>query len=441
MGREGHKRKLIGTTTRARPQISTCEDLYRNPTDQHHSIVDFMAKQILPTVSVLESKQAHDNFLFQERGEVVIVGYIDSSDTASNATLFAAAEKLHEDFPIGVTSDLAAAQSAGVTFPSIVLYRPDNDGKEVFEKKWDVDAIKTFAKEGYKPLIGEVGADTWRQYVEGSNGPTGFIFAKAEADRKRLAAELRQVAKKHVGAVQFATAEIPDFAGFAGYLHLPIDTDADFPSFGIYDGASKKKYPFSGRGAGLDGRSVGSFVEDFLAGRVQPSVKSEPVPSSQDSPVTAVVANNYNDLVMDSGKDVLLYYFREDCPYCRALAPVYETLASMYSASDRAEKIVIAKMDVIKNDIPENIPYVPYIKLYKAGDKANAPVYNGDRSVKDLVSFVKEHGTHHVEGIHEHEIAQDTVHSGGSGDAQKPFALHEPPLQGSTPMRHIHDEL
>lgn len=407
----------------------------------HGSIVEFMAKQILPTVSVLDSKQAHDNFLFQERGEVVIVGYIDSSDTASNTTFFAAAEKLHEDFPLGVTSDLAAAQAAGVTSPSIVLYRPENDGKEIFDKTWEVEAIKAFAKEGYTPLVGEVGSDTWRQYVEGSGGPTGFIFAKTEADRRRLAAELRQVAKKHVGALQFATAEIPDFAGFAAYLHLPVDNDADFPSFGIYDGGRKTKYPFSGS---VDARSIASFADDFLAGRLQPSVKSEPTPPTSDkSPVTSVVANNYQAVVMDNAKDVLLYYFREDCPYCRALAPVYETLASMYSAQDRADKVVIAKMDVIKNDIPENIPYVPFIKLYKAGDKANAPVYMGDRSVKDLVSFVKDHGTHHVEGLHEHAVAEDTVHSGvgGGGDAQKPFALHEPPLQGSTPMRHIHDEL
>lgn len=404
----------------------------------HGSIVEFMAKQILPTVSVLGNKQAHDNFLFRERSEVVVVGYIDSSDTASNTTFFAAAEKLHEDFPLGVTSDLSAAQAAGVTFPSIVLYRPENDGKEVFAKKWDVDAIKTFAREGYKPLVGEVGSDTWRQYVEGSGGPTGFIFARTEADRKRLAAELRPVAKKHAAAgLQFATAEIPDFAGFAAHLHLPVENDADFPSFGIYDGATKTKYPLNGP---VNAQSVGAFADDFLAGRLQPSVKSEPIPSANDgSPVTSVVADNYQAVVMDNNKDVLLYYFREDCPYCRALAPVYETLASMYGAQDRADKVVIAKMDVLKNDVPENIPYVPFIKLYKSGDKAAAPVYNGDRSVKDLIAFVKDHGTHGVEGLHEHAVAEDAVH--GGGDAQKPFALHEPPLQGSTPMRHIHDEL
>lgn len=405
-----------------------------------------MAKQILPTVSVLDNKQAHDNFLFKERGEVAIVGYIDSSDTASNSTLFAAAEKLHEDFPIGVTSDLAAAQAAGVTFPSIVLYKPENDGKEVFDKTWDVEAIKTFAKNGYTPLIGEVGADTWRKYVEGSSGPTAFIFAKSDADRKRLAAELRPLAKKHAGALQFATAEIPDFAGFAAYLHLRADKDEDFPAFGIYDGAAKKKYPFSG--GSLDARALGQFADDFVAGRLQPSVKSQPIPTTYDGPVTSVVANNFQEVVMDAGKDVLLYYFREDCPYCKALAPVYETLASLYSAADRADKVVIAKMDVLKNDVPENIPYVPYIKLFKAGaDKASnnaaaAAVYMGDRSVKDLLSFVKDQGTHHVEGLHEHDVADDVIHSGGGGDgSQKPFALHEPPLQGSTPMRHIHDEL
>lgn len=400
-----------------------------------------MAKQLLPTVSVLDNKQAHDSFLFKERGEVVLVGYIDSSDTTSNATLFAAAEKLHEDFPIGVTSDVSSAQAAGVTVPSIVLYRPENDGKVIFDKKWEVEDIKTFAKTGYSPLVGEVGADTWRKYVEGSDGPTGFIFAKSDADRKRLATELRPLAKKHQGALNFATAEIPDFAGFAAHLHLPVENDDSFPLFGIYDGANKKKYPFSGRGAGLNAQSVGTFVGQFLAGELDASVKSEPIPTSNTGPVTSVVANNFEQVVLDSSKDVLLYYFREDCPYCKALAPVYETLATMYTQSDRAEKVVIAKMDVLKNDIMEQIPYVPFIKLYKANDKGNAPVYQGDRSVKDLVSFVKTQGTHGVDGIHEHDVAEDVVHSGGKDGAQKPVSLHEQPLQGTTPMRHIHDEL
>lgn len=407
-----------------------------------------MTKQMLPTVSTLINQKQHDSFLSREREEVVLVGYIDPDDHFHRETLTNAAEKLHEDFPIGVTADAAAAAAAGVSFPSLVLYKPDDEGTVIFDKNWDVEAIKNFAKTGYKPLISETGAETWRRFVSGSDGPTLFIFHKTDNDRRRLSNEFRSVAKKHQGSINFATAEVPDFQGFAGYLHLRTEPIFDmFPAVAIYDGANKKKYPFDNGKGILNEQNIANFVEKFLSGSLEPTIKSEPIPASNDGPVTKVVANNYENIVMDSNKDVLLYYHREDCPYCQAMNPQYDILATMYSAPDRASRVSIAKMDIIKNDLFEEIPYVPFIRLYKAGDKSNSVTYSGDRSVKDLVAFVKDHGAHQVDALTEHAVDQDAVHGAGSGAAggeQPPMMmdnLHEQPLQGRTPVRHIHDEL
>lgn len=407
-----------------------------------------MSKQILPTVSKFSNKAQHDRFLSKEREEVVLVGYIDSNDAASRDMLYAAAEKLHEDFPIGITSDGSAAQDAGVSFPSIVLYKPNGEGKVIFDKNWDVDAIKNFAKTGYQPLIGETGADSWRRYVSGTDGPTAFIFHKNDDDRKRLLNELRSVAKRHQGSINFATAEIPDFQGFAGYLHLRTEPSDDaFPALAIYDGAKKKKYPFDNSKGKLDEKNIGSFVQNVLSGAVEPTIKSQPVPTEYTGPVSVVVAKEFDKVVLDADRDVLLYYHREDCPYCQAMNPVYETLASMYSKDNHKDKVVIGKMDISKNDLFEDIPYVPFIKLYKAGDKSSPITYSGDRSVKDLVGFVKDQGTHRVDALQEHAVDEDAVHGAGEGMAggqQAPMimdSLHEQPLQGRTPIRHIHDEL
>lgn len=407
-----------------------------------------MEKQVLPTVSEL-NKAEHDRFLSREREEVVIMGYLDSSDSSKKEMLQAAAEKLHEDFPIGITSDASAAKAAGVSAPALVLYKPDGEGKVVFDKSWDVDAIKNFAKTGYAPLIGETGAETWRKYISGSDGPTAFLFHKSDADRKRLLTELRPVAKRHQGALNFATAEIPDFQGFAAYLHLRTEpADDAFPALAIYDGASKKKYPFDNGKSALTDKNVAGFVQSFLDGRLEPTVRSQAVPAEYEGPVSIVVAKKWDEVVMDASRDVLLYYHREDCPYCRAMNPVYETLAAMYSADVRRDKLVVAKYDISQNDLFEEIPYVPFIKLYKAGDKTNSVTYSGDRSVKDLVGFVKEQGTHRVDALHEHNVAEDAVHgdgvAAGAAGQQAPMAmenLHEQPLQGRTPVRHIHDEL
>lgn len=405
-----------------------------------------MTKQLLPTVSVLADKQRHDDFLFKEKAEVVLIGYFDPNDKSSPEILTAAAEKLHEDFPIGMTVDAGTAQAAGVSFPSLVLYKPDGEGKVVFDKSWDVDAIKNFAKTAFQPLIGETGAESWRRYVSGSEGPTVFIFHKTDEDRKNLKNTLRPVAKNHVGAVQFATAEIPDFQGFASYLHLRTEpSDNAFPALAIFDGAKKKKYPFDNSKGALTEMNVAAFVRSFLAGTLEPTIKSEPIPTTYTGPVSVVVAKTYDEIVLDSNKDVLLYFHREDCPYCNAMNPVYETLAGMYSAPDRADRIAIAKIDIMKNDLFEEIPYVPFIKLYKAGDKSGPVTYSGDRSVKDLVGFVKEQGTHKVDALQEHATSEDAVHGdAATGGEQRPMMmdhLHEQPLQGRTNLKPLHDEL
>lgn len=401
-----------------------------------------MKKQVLATVNSFATKSQHDAFLKKEKEEIVLVGYFSPDDTVAKGTLWAAAEKLHEDFPIGVTFNAEAAAAAGVSFPSIVMYEPNGEGKEIYQGDIDdVEAIKTFAKNTYTPLIGELGFNTWRNYVSGNNGPTAFIFSRTEDDRRAIMDELRPLAKKHKGKLTFATAETPDFVGFAGYLHLENGAEKDFPAVAIYDGAKRAKYPYTTQGStkDLSAGNIGRFADDFLAGRLKPVVKSEPIPAAQPGPVTTVVADSFESVVLDGSKDVLLYYFREDCPYCQALAPVYDALANTYGSGSAASNVVIAKMDIMKNDLPEDVPYVPWVRLYRADDKSNPLSYEGHRTHSDLIKFVKEHGRYGAEAV-----VQDQQ-MGDGGAQQVPIGagddLHEKPLQGHTPVKHIHDEL
>lgn len=61
-------------------------------------------------------------------------------------------------------------------------------------------------------------------------------------------------------------------------------------------------------------------------------------------------------------------------------------------------------MDATANDVPDEIPGFPTIKLFAAGSK-NSPVdYQGSRTIEDLADFIKENGKYKVDAY----VANDT---------------------------------
>ena len=147
-------------------------------------------------------------------------------------------------------------------------------------------------------------------------------------------------------------------------------------------------------------------MDEFVAGKVEPSIKSEPIPEKQEGPVQIIVAKNYDDIVLDDAKDVLVEFYAPWCGHCKALAPKYDILAGLYVDAGLTDKVTIAKVDATANDVPDEIQGFPTIKLYKAGDKKNPVTYSGSRSIEDLIKFVKESGTHEAEVTYEEESAE-----------------------------------
>uniref|UniRef100_A0A0M3JC03 protein disulfide-isomerase n=1 Tax=Anisakis simplex TaxID=6269 RepID=A0A0M3JC03_ANISI len=84
-----------------------------------------------------------------------------------------------------------------------------------------------------------------------------------------------------------------------------------------------------------------------LGGKIEPYMKSEPIPESQGD-VKVVVARSFKEMVMDVKKDVLIEFYAPWCGHCKALAPKYDELGEKLAKED----VVIAKMDATANDVP-----------------------------------------------------------------------------------------
>ena len=73
--------------------------------------------------------------------------------------------RLRDDYLFGASNDAALAKAEGVKVPGIVLYKDFDEGKNVFEAKFDAVAIAEFAKTASTPLVGEVGPETYAGYM------------------------------------------------------------------------------------------------------------------------------------------------------------------------------------------------------------------------------------------------------------------------------------
>jgi protein disulfide-isomerase A1 len=356
-----------------------------------------MTKQSLPAVSILTSETLED---FKTADKVVLVGFFEADDKSSNTTYTAVAEKLRDTFLFGASNDAELAKAEGVTLPAIVLYKEFDEGKSIFSEALDAEAIEKFAKTSAIPLIGEVGPETYAGYME-TGLPLAYIFSDTEEGRASIAKSLKPIAEKHRGAVAFATIDAKAFGAHAANLNLKAD---QWPAFAIQDTVNNKKFPYD-QEKEITAELIGKFVDDFVSGKVEPSIKSEAIPEKQEG-VYIVVAKNYDDIVKDDDKDVLLEFYAPWCGHCKALAPKYDILADLYVKQGYSDKITIAKVDATANDVPDEIQGFPTIKLFKAGDKANPITYSGSRSIEDLIKFVKENGKHSIEVTYEEETAE-----------------------------------
>lgn len=133
-------------------------------------------------------------------------------------------------------------------------------------------------------------------------------------------------------------------------------------------------------------------VDYSIIGKLEPKIKSQPVPKKNSGPVKVVVGKTFNQIVKDKTKDVLIEMYAPWCGHCKSLEPIYKDLGKSLK---KEKNLVIAKIDATGNDIPDEykVEGFPTIYFAPANDKDNPLKFDGDRTVEGFTKYLKEHAT------------------------------------------------
>ncbi|KIM46139.1 hypothetical protein M413DRAFT_16878 [Hebeloma cylindrosporum] len=384
--------------------------VYRNgePTDYNgprkaDGIISYMVKQSLPAVSEVTA-ETHDEF--KKSDKLVAIAYLSTSTDAPAAEFSATAEAHRDDYLFGVTTDKDAIATAGVTPPTIVVYRSFDEPKS--EYPYPISSVskkdlEDWIKELAIPVIDEVSGENYAVYA-GSSKPLAYLFLDPTLeDKDAQIASLKPVAAKYKSKMNFVWIDAVKFGDHAKALNLG---EAKWPAFVIQDLEKQLKYPFD-QSKEVTADGAADWVEQYLSGKLQPQLKSQPIPETQDESVYTLVGKNFEDVVFDDAKDVFVEFYASWCGHCKRLKPIWDSLGDKYpSIKDR---LVIAKMEAQDNDLPPSIPFrisgFPTLKFKPAGSRDFID-YEGDRSFESLVSFVEENAKNSLDLPTADEAAQ-----------------------------------
>lgn len=133
------------------------------------------------------------------------------------------------------------------------------------------------------------------------------------------------------------------------------------------------------------------FVSSYLDGSL-PKQRSQPIPRKEENegkPVKRIVNYNFEDVIFNPSKDVVVLFYQSDCDYCQDVRPLFEETSRRLPY---VESLVFAEFDQTFNDVPEftEIRMYPSIALFSLDSKDKPLLYTGNETSDDLIKFLQE---------------------------------------------------
>ncbi|KAK6936043.1 Thioredoxin domain [Dillenia turbinata] len=353
------------------------------------AIVTWIKKKIGPGISNVTTVDDAERILTSE--DKVVLGFLDSLVGPESDEL-AAASRLEDDVNFYQTDSPNVAKlfhvDPSAKRPALVMLKKEAEKLSHFDGQFQKSAIAEFVFANKLPLVTIFTRESASLIFESPIKKQLLLFATSN-DTEKVMPIFQEAAKLFKGKLVSVFIEM-DNEDVGRPVTEYFGVTGDAPKLLAYTGNDDaKKFVLDGD---VTFDKIKAFGEDFLEDRLKPFYKSDPIPESNDGDVKIVVGNNFDEIVLDESKDVLLEIYAPWCGHCQALEPIYNKLAKHLRG---IESLVIAKMDGTTNEHPRaKADGFPTLLFYPAGNKSFDPLtVETDRTVKVFYKFLKKHAS------------------------------------------------
>jgi len=357
------------------------------------TIVSWIKKRLGPATKTLSSVKDHDDFV--GAADVAVVGYFESPKAGNKGwDTFVTSALEAEGIEFGNAEAKDIHDHAGFKEGQIVLHKKSDGGQKiVFDGVVSAAEIKNWIGIHQLAYVTDFSPESSSKIFGSPVKSQVLLFAEKTGDEyETLRSELASAAKDHHGKT-VAVYVSPDQKQVLDYFGVTQDTlpcvfAVKLPAEGQKGQMVRFKGP-AGSELSVKG-ALSTFIGDVLAGKIAAHRKTEPVPAQveDENGVTTLVGSNFEEIVFDENKDVLVEFYAPWCGHCKQLVPIYDKLGQAFKD---IPSVVIAKMDATANDPPEgtDIQGFPTIKFFKAGKDKKGVDFEGDRTFKVFKKYIK----------------------------------------------------
>lgn len=269
-----------------------------------------MTKQNSPAYNEVNS-QADVTALRNKADEVLVLGLFDSPAATDAEEFKKIANGLRNDYSFGISTNADVSKELAShldTHVNTIVLVKKSEPDQTYKYDGDItqEKVNSFIQSEAFPLIGSIGPENFQKYLD-RGLPLVWMFLDETKDTLSSIMETATgVAKDFKG--KFSMVKLDGVRWAEHGKHFGLKT-GELPGIVIEDRAAGKNYVLPYENGSLEKSKFTTWLSSWVDKTLKPTVKSAEPPANNDGPVKVIVGKEFEEIVMDDEKDVLVEFF------------------------------------------------------------------------------------------------------------------------------------